>query len=187
MAAIPRTCPTALSDRNTIGASGVPESPAPAGRKQDSRCMSDGEIDAGGPGGSEPQRRLSGGGADTAKGRSVERGDGGLRGSAGTKTGTSAGGRTPAGSEARHRCGGRSAGEARACGREPDRERGAKRARGRRCRRNTVGRKRNGPHRRRLARTTIRGSDDAAREALRFRQRGKPGCRAASPCRRRSR
>ena len=58
--------------------------------------MSDGEIDAGGPGGSEPQRRLSGGGADTAKGRSVERGDGGLRGSAGTKTGTSAGGRTPA-------------------------------------------------------------------------------------------
>ena len=57
--------------------------------------MSDGEIDAGGPGGSEPQRRLSGGGADTAKGRSVERGDGGLRGSAGTKTGTSAGGRAP--------------------------------------------------------------------------------------------
>ena len=36
---------------------------------------------------------------------------------------------------------------------------------------NTVVGERNGPHRRRLPRTTIRGSDDAAREALRVRQR----------------
>ncbi len=40
---------------------GVDEKPAPAGRNDDARCMSEGGIDAGGPGGWEPPRRLSGG------------------------------------------------------------------------------------------------------------------------------
>ena len=54
-------------------------------------------------------------------------------------------------------------------------ERGAKRARGRRCHRDIDARTRHAP-RRRLPRTSIRGDDDAARDALRPRRpRGPPG------------
>jgi len=92
-------------------ASGVWPKAAPAVRQTIHAVREIGKIDAGEDGGSEPPRRLSGGDADTAKGRSVERGDGGADGRAVTSLGTSAGGRAP--------------GDARACEREPGRERGA--------------------------------------------------------------
>ena len=74
-----------------IDAWGVEPKAAPGGRDGRICGMSDGEIDAGEPGGSEPLRRLSG--SETARSArgSAERSAGGLGRSARTSVGTRAG------------------------------------------------------------------------------------------------
>ena len=191
---------------------GVKTEAAPGGQDGRIGSIDVREIDAGEPGGGEPPRRLSGGhcGAECARQcRADCAGIGAVRGAlmrsmvqrrvtrqrngAATALTAEARSATPEASAAV-----RAEANAPAIGEVPGSKSGAGSAPSgarRRARREARARmgvasarmcaRENGPRRRRLPRTTIRGSDDAARDALRTRRcSGGPGCRAAGPCRR---